>query len=425
MRSSTFALLLVPLSVGCIGPFGNAARAPSPPSSSTTSASPANGALGKRDADASKAKTDDDCDDVATEKASGAAGTAGDDDANDAGEHSTIDDGFESPDDTGGTGKAAAFSELGDAELRAKLRDDIGALGSMSVGRTNGGALVSGVRMPEGDNWQVLHPGLAWGTEETVTALAHAIDAVAAAFPGTPKAFIGDISAKNGGHLHPHISHQSGRDVDLSYYLTSGHRWYADARGGNLDKPRTWHLIRTLIADSDVDLILVDRRIQKALRAHALEIGEDPSWVDDVFQVSGKSRRPILFHVAGHATHLHVRFYNPRAQELGRRAYPVLLQRRIVTPPVLYVTHTVKAGETLSHLALRYKVTADEIKKANAMKKDILHVNKPYKIPQRGGGVVVASGPVTIPLRRVPPPLASAKANEGRGAVPMRRCATR
>jgi murein endopeptidase len=418
MRSASFALLFAALSVGCIGPFATGARGSSPATASASASAPGTTAAATATSNA------DDCDEATTPKAAGAP--AADDDASD-GEHSTIDDGFEPPEYSGanGSGRAAAFSELGDAELRAKLKEDIGALGSMSVGRTNGGALVAGVRMPDGDNWQVMHGGLAYGTEETVSALAHAIDAVAAAFPGTPKAFVGDISAKGGGHLHPHISHQSGRDVDLGYYLTSGHRWYADARGNNLDKPRTWHLIRTLIADSDVDLILVDRRIQQTLRAYALEIGEDPAWVDDVFQVSGKSKRPILFHVAGHATHLHVRFYNPRAQELGRRAYSLLMQRRIITPPVLYVTHTVKAGETLSHLAVRYKVTADDIKKANAMKKDILLVNKPYKIPQKGSSVVAAVGPMSIPARRVPPPLATAKANDGRGGGPMRRCANR
>ena len=129
----------------------------------------------------------------------------------------------------------------------------------MSIGRIHGGALVAAVRMPEGANWEVVHPALAWGTKETVDALAHAIDSVVARFPGAPKAFIGDVSARNGGHIHPHVSHQSGRDVDLGYYLTEGHRWYANASGPNLDRPRTWHLIRTLIADSDVDLILVDR----------------------------------------------------------------------------------------------------------------------------------------------------------------------
>lgn len=320
-------------------------------------------------------------------------------------EHTTIDDGFEAPQASApaSPGAPAPFADVTDAAIEARLRADIGALGPMSIGRTNGGALVAGVRMPEGANWEVVHPALAWGTRETVDGLAHAIDAVAARFPETPKAFIGDISAKNGGHLHPHISHQSGRDVDLGYYLTEGHRWYANASGSNLDRARTWHLVRTLIADSDIDLILVDRQIQRVLKAYALEIGEDPAWLDEIFQVGGKSSRPIIFHVAGHATHLHVRFFNPVAQELGRRAYRFLVARRVLSPPTLYVTHTVKAGETLGHLALRYKVTPEAIKKANALTKDVVRLNKPYKIPQPSGGIAMPA-PAVIPPRRVPPP---------------------
>ena len=137
--------------------------------------------------------------------------------------------------------------------------------------------------MPEGASWELVSPGLSWGTKETVDALAHAIDAVAARFPNTPKAFIGNISARQGGHLPPHVSHQSGRDVDLGYYLTEGHRWYATANRTNLDRARTWHLVRTLLADSDVDLVLIDLQIQRVLKTYALEIGEDPAWLDQVF----------------------------------------------------------------------------------------------------------------------------------------------
>ena len=306
----------------------------------------------------------------------------GTDDDGDDDEHSTLDDGMEAPmvPDAAARATPPPFADLADAAIEARLRADIASLGSMSIGRTNGGALVAGVRMPAGEHWELVSPGLAWGTQETVDALAHAIDAVAARFPDTPKAFVGNISTKNGGHFHPHVSHQSGRDVDLGYYLTEGHRWYATANGSNLDRPRTWHLVRTLIADSDIDLILVDRQIQKLLKAYALGIGEDPAWLDDVFQVGGKSPRPLIFHAKGHASHLHIRFYNPMAQELGRRAYRHLVARGKITPPTLYVTHTVKPGETLSHLARKYKVTTDAIKKANALKRDLLRVNKPYKI---------------------------------------------
>ncbi len=401
---------------GCVGPFASRAPRTGPTSSETSTAPDGTGAGGEASSQAKEATAQpaSDCDE--TKPVAAAA-----EDGADA-EQPTLDDGFETPAETAatpGAPAAAPFSELTDAEISARLRADINALGPMSIGRAHGGVLVAGVRMPEGSNWELVSPGLAWGTQETVDALARAIDAVAARFPNTPKAFIGDISARRGGHLPPHVSHQSGRDVDISYYLTEGHRWYATANGSNLDRARTWHFVRTLIADSDVDLILVDTQIQRILKAYALEIGEDPAWLDEIFQVGGKSRRPLIFHAKGHATHLHVRFYSPVAQELGRRAYSFLVGRRLIAPPTLYITHTVKPGETLSHLALRYKVTSDAIKKANALTKDMLRVNKPYKIPQTGGIPVPAR--LVVPSRRVPPPTAVAGLKRSPGGAPCRR----
>lgn len=340
-------------------------------------------------------------------------------------EQATVDDGFEAPAASAASAAPLPFAELSDADLAAQLRTDIGALGPMSIGQAHGGVLVAGVQMPAGANWELVSPGLAWGTKETVDGLAHAIDAVAARFPSTPKVFIGNISATRGGHLSPHVSHQSGRDVDVGYYLSEGHRWYAPANASNLDRARTWHLVRTLIANSDVDLILMDLQIQTLLKAYAREIGEDPAWLDQVFQAGGKSQRPIFFHAKGHATHLHVRFYSPAAQELGRRAYRALLARHLIAPPTLHITHTTKPGETLSHLALRYKVTPEAIKKANGMKNDLLRVNKPYKIPQTGGVPLPAR--VAVPVRRVPPSpnaLATAAAKRRWDGEPCHRTGT-
>ncbi len=416
-RVLAFMLALPFATSACVGPFASQPKT----SASTSDTAPSTGSdPAAKEGSTSSPVTDpaappsSDCDEAAPPAS--AAEEASD------GDHATLDDGFESPAEAAPSAGPPPFSELSDAEIRARLKADIGALGPMSIGPAHGGVLVAGVRMPEGANWDLVSPGLAWGTQETVDALAHAIDAVAGRFPSTPKVFIGDISAKRGGHLNPHVSHQSGRDVDISYYLTEGHRWYATANGSNLDRARTWHLIRTLIADSDVDLILVDTQIQRILKAYALEIGEDPAWVDDIFQVGGKSRRPIIFHAKGHATHLHVRFYSPVAQELGRRAHGLLVARRLISPPSLFITHTVKPGETLSHLALRYKVTGDAIKKANALKKDVLRVNKPYKIPQTGGVPVPAR--LVLPSRRVPPPTRAASApgtKRGPDGAPCRR----
>jgi murein endopeptidase len=337
-----------------------------------------------------------------------------------------FDDGMEAPvSDGAASSSPLPFADLSSAELDARLRKDIAALGSMSIGSAHGGVLVAGVQMPAGTSWELVSPTLSWGTRETVDALVHGFDSVAARFPDGPKAFVGNISAKSGGHLAPHVSHQSGRDADIGYYLREGHRWYATANAVNLDRARTWHLVRTFIAESDVDLILIDTSIQRVLKAYALEIGEDPAWLDQVFQVGGKSSRPIIFHAKGHATHLHVRFYAPAARELGRRAYRTLLARRLIAPPTVFVSHTAKSGDSLSRLAVRYKVTADVIKKANGMRDDKLRVNTAYKIPQTGG--IPAPERFTLPARRVPPPPNAVAANTRlhKNGEPCLRAATR
>jgi penicillin-insensitive murein endopeptidase len=272
----------------------------------------------------------------------------------------------------------------------------------MSVGRPNAGALVGAVPMPEGPAWEIVSPAGAWGTKETVDALVHCIQIVNARFPDSPKAYIGHLSGRRGGPLRPHVSHQSGRDVDVSYYLRGdAHRWYATATEGSLDLDRTWTFVRALVTDTDVEYVFMDRSVQTLLRDHALRIGEDPGFVDSVFQVGGKSVRPIFFHAKGHATHLHVRFYNPAAQELGRRAYPLLLRRGIVQPPTWFVTHTVKPGETLSHIALRYKTTVEALLKPNHLTEtSILKINSVVRIPMKGG--IAAAPRLALPARRTP-----------------------
>jgi LysM repeat protein/murein endopeptidase len=408
--------------MGC-AVMGCASRPGAPTAAHATSAVGAgSGSSGESDAAAREPaardaapRPDPDCTpNVATDpNAAGATGATSEGD--DADPEHTLDDGFEAPAIALPSTSPLPFSDLDDAQIAARLGKDIGALGPMSIGQAHGGVLVAGVQMPAGANWEVVSPSLAWGTQETVDALAHAVDTVAARFPDTPKAFIGNISAKRGGYLPPHVSHQSGRDVDVSYYLTEGHRWYATATAANLDRARTWLFVRTLLADSDVDLVLMDVSVQRLLKAYARTIGEDPAWLDQIFQVGGKSARPVIFHAKGHATHLHVRFYSPAAQELGRRAYAILRARHLISPPTVFITHVTKPGETLSHLARRYKVTADAIKKANAMRSDLLRVNKPYKIPQTGGVPMPAR--LALPARRVPPPVVSDVAGAQPGRV--------
>src|SRR5260221_874220 len=71
----------------------------------------------------------------------------------------------------------------------------------------------------------------------------------------------------------------------------------------------------------------MDRSVQRLVRDYAVSHGEDRTWVDQLFD-GGGSLPPLIRHAKGHATHIHVRFYNPLAQETGRRTYELLLDRK-------------------------------------------------------------------------------------------------
>jgi penicillin-insensitive murein endopeptidase len=145
--------------------------------------------------------------------------------------------------------------------------------------------------------------------------------------------------------------------------------------------------------------------VQRLLRQFAIARGEDKEWVDRLFD-GGGGLPPLIRHAKGHATHIHVRFYNPLAQETGRRSYEILIKRHILQAPSYFLRHKAKSGDTLSWLAVKCHVPAKAIQQANGLKTDALKIDHEYKIPQSGG---VRTAPrVTIPARRLPPDPAAA-----------------
>lgn len=303
--------------------------------------------------------------------------------------------------DRGAEPRVHPLANLSETELRARLKADPESLGSISIGLPNSGRLLNGVRLPEDPRWELVDASHAYGTRETIEFLKTAIARVHEEHPGAPRLHIGHISGPKGGRLHPHKSHQSGRDVDLGYYYESGEAWYLRGSKDNLDVARNWSLVRALVLETDVRFILIDASIQRHLREHALSVGEDPAWVKDLFNGTPGKRAPLIRHVAGHATHMHVRFYNPVAQETARRSYGSLVALGLVKPPTHYLQHKVKKGETLIHLAKRYGTTVKAIKRANGLRSNLIMARKSYKIPH--SGPAAASGPVEVPPRRLPP----------------------
>ncbi len=289
------------------------------------------------------------------------------------------------------------------AEAEALLvaaQSDPRTLGPLSIGTPDAGLLVNPIPFPPGPFWTVRDPEESWGTDETIDFIVTAIEGVEARYPGSPRLVIGDLSNPGGGRLNRHRSHQTGRDADLGFYYRHGEvDTFASARKKDLDLPRSWALVRALVTETDVERVFADRSIISALYVQAVEEGEDRAWLNDVFGRTGE--KGIVQHERRHKDHLHVRFYNPRAQEHGRIVYPVLVETGAAPPPT--VKHRVRRGETLGSLAGRYGTSVSAIRAANHLRGSLLRAGHSYVIPIRR--LPPDSGPIVIPPRRLPPEL--------------------
>jgi murein endopeptidase len=282
--------------------------------------------------------------------------------------------------------------------LRVTAQTDPAALGPLSIGTPDSGLLVNPVPFPEGPYWVVRDPSESWGTEETIDSIIAAIEAVESRYPGAPRVVIGDLSHPGGGRLDRHKSHQAGRDADIGFYYRRGEAGsFVTARKKDLDLPRTWGLVRALVTETDIERIFVDRSLIAVLYQYAVDEGEDRGWLNDIF--GRTSEKGIIQHERRHKDHLHVRFYNPRAQEAGRIVYPILVEAGVAPPPM--VKHRVRQGETLGWLARRYGTSASAIRAANGLRSSQLRAGRTYTIPIRR--TPPDSGPVVVPPRRLPP----------------------
>jgi len=153
------------------------------------------------------------------------------------------------------------------------------------------------------------------------------------------------------------------------------------------------------VTETDVDRIFVDRSIIAILYQHALEEGEDRAWLNDIF--GRTSEKGIIQHERRHKDHMHVRFFNARAQERGRIVYPTLVDSGVAPPPM--VKHRVRSGETLGSLAKRYGTSVSAIKAANGLRGTQLRAGRSYTIPIRR--LPPDGGPIVVPPRRLPPDL--------------------
>lgn len=243
-----------------------------------------------------------------------------------------------------------------------------------SVGRVSGGRLLFGVPMQPSPGVHVMSADDAWTCPEVIAALVNAAAEVRRLHPGGPDLQVGDISRRLGGRYPPHGTHQSGRDVDLRYFVQGvqpGDHEHHFVSRYSIDAPRTWALIETLYRRGEAEVIYMDWSLQKVVYQYARdELGKTPEALAPIFSYPRAHRAPdaLVQHVRNHHHHLHVRFHAPLAQVFGAlwtlpEASRVQRQHDLLVRGKL--DHVVRRGETLGHIARAHSVPLEELMRWN------------------------------------------------------------
>lgn len=198
--------------------------------------------------------------------------------------------------------------------------------GSLSTGNASSGHLSGAVSLPlDGDHIFVLPSNIPreayYATEELRSLMIAVADDLAQAYPGS-RLPLGDGSARHGGDIPHHGSHNSGRDIDIPFLeqRLDGSRTETDdfrifdeqGRAGRrlFDVERNWLVVRSVIERSQgrVQWIFVARTLRRLLLEHARAIGEDP---EIIARASDLLWQPSQ--AGAHDDHFHVRiFCSPR-----------------------------------------------------------------------------------------------------------------
>jgi murein endopeptidase len=204
--------------------------------------------------------------------------------------------------------------------LQVWKRDDEAV--SASYGAASRGRLYNAEPLPDDEKYVVLYPHRTFGTYYTVSEVRRILDNFYEAYPRAHKLMIGDISFRRGRGMHPHKSHRSGRDIDISYPRLDApptYRRFHYVRRDELDVKKTLSLIKDLIDGGHVEYIFMDRWFQKMLRKEALAQGATKKWAQAVFQYPDwHGGTALIRHASGHRNHFHIRF---KCQSTDRRCH--------------------------------------------------------------------------------------------------------
>ncbi len=183
--------------------------------------------------------------------------------------------------------------------------------GARSVGAPARGKIYGSAPIPENKSlYMVLRPRLSFGSTHAIEQLQLGIARFRRDYAYDGRVVIASMSREGGGRLKPHLSHQSGRDVDVRLPLVAGLKGTLPQSYEEVDWSATWGLVKSLIDTKEVVYIFLTHSAQRRLYRAAKRAGMTEVELKPLIQYpeSIGSGRAVVRHSKGHDKHFHVRF---------------------------------------------------------------------------------------------------------------------
>jgi hypothetical protein len=188
--------------------------------------------------------------------------------------------------------------------------------GGQSMGHPQRGRILDAVQLPDSELYTRKHPGSLWGSSHTVEQILRAFDRLRRETGYDGEIVIGAMSRKHGRRFAPHVSHQSGRDIDIRLPLLPGVPATVRPNPDEVDWLATWGLVKAFVDTGEVSVIFLEIDLQSRLYEAARSLGETPDTLRDIISWPNwkENTRPIVRHSKGHEGHIHVRIKCGRAE---------------------------------------------------------------------------------------------------------------
>ncbi len=195
--------------------------------------------------------------------------------------------------------------------------------GATSRGLPTNGSIVNGQRLPESALYTLKSRGGYHASTQTMAQLQRGIASFRRRTGFAGEVLISSASKAKGGRFPPHLSHQSGRDLDLGLVAFPIFGDGQEASESEVDWGATWALISEFVDSGQVEFVFLAYSHQKKLYEAAQAMGASEETLQQVFQYpqGPAAAHGMIRYSPGHERHFHIRFRCGPADRQCRSPY--------------------------------------------------------------------------------------------------------